>query len=84
MCQAIPHKVLQVTGDHAEVSAGSRRLRVSTLAIPDLQPGEYVLVYAGVALERVPEEEALELLEFLESLDDLFAEPEAAMVEPAE
>ena len=74
MCQAIPHKVLEVADGRAEVLACSRAAWVSTIALPDLTPGEYVLVYAGVALERVPEEEALELLRFLEELDGLFGE----------
>lgn len=78
MCQAIPRRVLQVCEGRAEVVAGDRCEWVSTVALPDIAPGEYVLVYAGVAVERVSEAEALELLDFLASLDDLFDEEQAA------
>lgn len=81
MCQAIPRRVLQVADGRAEVLISGRSTWLSTLVLPDLVPGEYVLEYAGVALDRVPEEEALELLDFLESLDELFGEDES--LEPA-
>ena len=80
MCQAIPHKVLHVADGRAEVIAGSRITWVSTIALPDLMVGEYVLVYAGVALERVPEEEALELLGFLEEMESMFEEEEPVVL----
>jgi hydrogenase assembly chaperone HypC/HupF len=76
MCQAIPRQVLQVADGRAEVLIGGRSTWLSTVALPDLAPGEYVLEYAGVALERVPEEEALELLDFLAAVDALFTEEE--------
>lgn len=81
MCQAIPRQVLQVVGDRAEVRLGESTSWVSTVALPDLAPGEYVLVYAGVAIERVSEAEARELLDFLESLDELFEEEPAEAIQ---
>ena len=72
VCQAIPRQVLRVAEGRAEVLIDGRPTWVNTLALPDIAPGEYILVYAGAALQRVPEAEALELLAFLESLDELF------------
>ncbi|MGI8659019.1 MAG: HypC/HybG/HupF family hydrogenase formation chaperone [Candidatus Limnocylindria bacterium] len=33
-------------------------------AMPDLTPGEYVVVFAGQALERIPNDEAEDFLQF--------------------
>ena len=36
--------------------------------IPDPKPGDYVMVHAGFAIERLPEEQAMEDLETWEEL----------------
>ena len=41
------------------------------MALPDLVVGEYVVVYAGQALERMPVEEAEELLAFYASFESM-------------
>lgn len=79
MCQAIPRKVLRAEEGRAEVLLDGRPVWVSTIAVPDLTPGEYVVVYAGAAIERIPEADALEMLAFLEALERLFEEDEPAL-----
>ena len=54
MCQAIPRKVLSIAGEQAEVMYDGAPLSVIVRGIDDLQIGEYVVVYAGQALERIP------------------------------
>ena len=46
----------------------TRKLRVDFIPEPKL--GDYVIVHAGFAIERLPEEQALEDLESWEELDD--------------
>lgn len=82
MCQAIPRQVLSVKDGRAEILVSGEYAWVSTVELPDLTPGEYILAYAGVAIQRVSQEEAEELLNFLESLDELFAEDEPALPVP--
>ncbi len=74
MCQAIPRRVLRVDEQRIEVDYDGRPTWISALALPDLQVGEYVIVYAGQALERMPTDEAEELLAFYASLEDLLEE----------
>lgn len=74
MCQAIPRKVLRVEPDRAEVLYDGQPTWVAVHGIPDLQVDEYVVVYAGQALERMPTEDALELLRYLEELELLYAD----------
>ncbi|MEI7831730.1 MAG: HypC/HybG/HupF family hydrogenase formation chaperone [bacterium] len=68
MCLAIPMKVIELDGAEATVEQEgvTRNIRVDFLK--DLQLGEYVLVHAGVAIERIGEEEAAETLELIKEL----------------
>lgn len=74
MCQAIPREVLRVEGEKAEVLYDGAPLTVTVRGIDDLQVGEYVVVYAGQALERIPTEEAEEVLAFYDDLERMLEE----------
>ena len=74
MCQAIPRRVLQVADQRAEVLYDGASIWVAAHGISDLQVGEYVVVYAGQALERLSTDEAEEMLRFYEELDRMFVE----------
>ena len=62
MCQAIPRRVLRLDGERIEVDCDGRTLDVVALGLPELVVGDYVLVYAGQALERLEASEAEALL----------------------
>lgn len=72
MCQAIPRKVLRVEGDQFEVLIDERPTWVSGFEITGVQAGDYVVVYAGAVIQKVSEEEALEILDFLREMDAMF------------
>ena len=74
MCQAIPRRVLQTDGPRVQVDYDGQPTWVEAQALPDLAVGEYVIVYAGQALDRVPRDEAQELLAFYASLESLLEE----------
>ena len=77
MCQAIPRKVLSVEGDRVEVLVDEAAAWVNGFGIAGLRPGDYVVVYAGAIVQQVSEEEAHEILRFLEEMEALFeTEPE--------
>lgn len=63
MCLAVPLKLIEINGNEAVgESMGMRRsLRVDFIEEPKL--GDYVIVHAGFAIERLPEQQALEDLE---------------------
>ena len=71
MCLAVPLKLIEINGrDAVGESLGMRRpLRVDF--IPDPKPGDYVIVHAGFAIERLPERQALADLESWEELQDV-------------
>lgn len=78
MCVAIPRQVLSVSGDRAEVLIDGRPRVVTRAVLPDLRPGDYVLVHADAAIERLSADEARETLAFLSALAGLLDDPEAA------
>ena len=60
MCLAVPPKIVEIDGLDAvgEVEGLRRRMRLDFIKEPKL--GEYVIVHAGFAIERLPEKQALE------------------------
>ena len=60
MCLAVPLKLIEINGKEAvgESMGMRRKLRVDFIDKPQL--GDYVIVHAGFAIERLPEEQALE------------------------
>jgi len=71
MCRAVPHKVLEVVGNRARVLEIDREHWVRVEAMPDLVPGEYVVIYAGQALERIPNDEAEDFLRFNREMEQM-------------
>lgn len=69
MCLAVPMKVVEITGSTARVEQEgvSRKVRIDLL--PGVDLGDYVLVHAGIAIERVRPEEAEETLRLMRILD---------------
>lgn len=70
MCLAIPLKIIEINGNEAvgEAMGMTRRMRIDF--IENAQLGEYVIVHAGFAIERLPSEQALDDLEAWEEVRD--------------
>ena len=72
MCLAVPLKIVSVEGNQAvgEAAGLTQKLRVDFL--PGIQPGDYVMVHAGFAIEKLTEQQARENLACIqEALDAL-------------
>ena len=70
MCLAVPLKLIEINGKNAigEAMGMTRQLRVDF--IKDPQVGDYVMVHAGFAIERLPEDQALADIEAWEEMED--------------
>ncbi len=68
MCLAIPARVLEVSGDKAKVDFGDGILREVNVSLVDVQPGQYVIVHAGFAIQVLDEKEAEEILRIWEEM----------------
>ena len=71
MCLAVPLKLIEIDGKNAvgESMGMQRKLRVDF--IPEPKIGDYVIVHAGFAIERLPEKQALEDLEAWEEMKNV-------------
>ncbi len=68
MCLGIPVKVIEVEGQSAVVEVGGARREVSLLLLDDVRPGDWVILHAGFAIQRLDEEEAAKTLALLREL----------------
>ncbi|MEW6554597.1 MAG: HypC/HybG/HupF family hydrogenase formation chaperone [Actinomycetota bacterium] len=66
MCLAVPAEVLELKEDEiALIEIGGVRKDVSVMLVDDVRVGDYVLVHAGFAIEKIDEHEAHKTLELL-------------------
>lgn len=61
-------KVLSKRGDKAEVSSGRTSREISIGLLKDVNIGDYVIVHAGFAIEKIDEERAKETLSILREM----------------
>ena len=68
MCLAIPLKLVEIDGKTAVGEAMGMRREIRADFIDRPQIGDYVIVHAGFAIERLPEQQALDDLEAWEDV----------------
>ena len=80
MCLAVPVQILELPTDDkpGKVLMSGAACEVSFALLEDVRVGDYVLVHAGMAIQRVSPEEAEEslrvLAEFMETIERQDAE----------
>lgn len=74
MCLSLPARVISVSGDVAEVSVGGAVFCAGLQMVQDVAVGDYILLHAGFAIEKLSEKEALETLRLLKEMDDALNE----------
>lgn len=68
MCWAIPVQIDDIEGDMAQVELSGTSREVGLQLIDNPQTGDWVLVHAGFAIQKLDEEEAAERLELWDEL----------------
>lgn len=68
MCVGLSAKVVKIGDGVAIIDAGGAKREVSSQLIQDLEPGDYVMVHAGVAIAKIIDEDESETDELLEGL----------------
>ncbi|VAV85746.1 [NiFe] hydrogenase metallocenter assembly protein HypC [hydrothermal vent metagenome] len=63
MCLGVPGKVIKINGDMATVELGLATVEVSIQLLEGGAVGEYVIVHAGFAIERLDPEAARKTLD---------------------
>ena len=83
MCWAVPAKVLEVRDDGiAIVDFGNGIVKEVVNTLDNLKPGDYVLVHAGLIIEKLKEDKIVEMLQFYRELIEEYAK--ASNMKPEE
>ena len=69
MCLALPARVIRVDGDVALVAIGNVEYTASLALLENVNPGDYVLLHAGFAIEKIDPDEAAETLRLLREIE---------------
>lgn len=69
MCLAVPSKIIEIDGYMATVDVMGLRKQISLMLLPE-EPkiGDYVLVHAGFAINKMEPDEAEEALKIFEKI----------------
>jgi hydrogenase assembly chaperone HypC/HupF len=71
MCLAVPYRLTQIAGPGRALAEGPDGVRdISTELLDAPAVGAYVIVAYGAAIREIPAEEAAELLEILQAIQD--------------
>ena len=69
MCLAVPSKIIKIQDLNATVEVYGAQRSVSLLLMPDdAKIGDFVLVHAGFAIQKVDEDAAEEALKYIRQL----------------
>lgn len=68
MCLSVPGKIVKINKNMAGVDVGGVLRDISLDLCPEVSIGEYVLIHAGFAIQKVDEKEAEETLDFLKKM----------------
>jgi hydrogenase expression/formation protein HypC len=71
MCLAIPSKIVKIEDNIGIIDVEGVRKEVSLLLIEDPRIGDYVIVHAGFAIQKIDEAEANESLKILREMASL-------------
>jgi hydrogenase expression/formation protein HypC len=68
MCLSVPALVVAIEGLMADVSVGGALFKAGLHMVENVKTGDYILLHAGFAIQKISEEEAIETLSLLNEL----------------
>ena len=68
MCLGIPMKVRSIKDDFAEVESGRLMRTINIQMLPNIKVGDYVIVHAGFAIERLDPKKAIQTLRLINEI----------------
>lgn len=74
MCLSIPAQIVSIDGSMAEVSAGGTIFKAGLQMVENVAVGDYILLHAGFAIQKISEEDAAETLKLLKEMEDAMNE----------
>lgn len=68
MCLGIPMKIKSIKGEFAEVEVGRLKRTINIQMLPSAKTGDYVIVHAGFAIQKVNLQKAKETLNMIKEI----------------
>lgn len=68
MCLGIPMRIVQIRGEEATVDSGGLRRKIGLHLVKNVRIGDYVIVHAGFAIEKLNKKNAKETLALLKEI----------------
>ena len=68
MCVGLSAKVVRISDGMAMVDASGAKREISVQLLDDVEPGDYVMVHAGIAIAKITDEDEHEADEVMEAL----------------
>lgn len=68
MCLSVPALVVSINGQMADVSVGGAIFKAGLHMVENVKTGDYILLHAGFAIQKISEEEAIETLNLLNEM----------------
>lgn len=75
MCLSIPARIERIDGNEALVSINGAAYKAGIHLIEDPEIGDYVLLHAGFAIQKISDEEARETLELIKQMNNVSRKP---------
>ncbi|KPK90236.1 hypothetical protein AMJ80_08700 [bacterium SM23_31] len=70
MCLAVPMKLIQFEGVNGVVESDGVIMDVNIMLIEEPKIGDYLIIHAGFAIQKLDEKEALETINLFKELRD--------------
>jgi hydrogenase expression/formation protein HypC len=70
MCLAVPYKIISIDGTKAVADVMGVKKEIDIRVLDNVKAGDYVLVHAGFAIQRLDQKEANTTLNLLRELSE--------------
>ncbi len=71
MCLSVPARIVRIDGELADVSIGGATFKAGLQMVENARVGDYILLHAGFAIQKISEEEAMVTIRLIKELDDV-------------
>jgi hydrogenase expression/formation protein HypC len=71
MCLSVPARIEKIDGQIADVSIGGATFKAGLQMVENARVGDYILLHAGFAIQKISEEDAMVTIKLLKELDDI-------------
>jgi len=71
MCLAVPLKIISIKGKMGIGELGGVKKKISLMLLDKVRVGDYVLLHAGFAINKLETKEAEELLQLLREISEV-------------